>query len=369
MSDITPKLDRIRTLLKRHNAEAALISFLPDIRWASGFSGSNALLLVGMSSATLVTDGRYKGQASQEVSSSITIEIAAGRLIDHLADDDFLFGRTLGEHKLTDEPPICFQSDYLSVEQHQHLEEKAPKIKWLPVAGLLTRLTAPKSNREVAAITEALRVTEAVYEELLTIIEPGMTERDVAAEIVYRHMRRGADSMSFEPIVAAGENAALPHGRPSNTKIRKGDLLLIDMGCFLDGYASDLTRMVAVGKPDPRAEAAYAIVRDALEAAHESAQAGVTTNALDRSARQVIEEAGYGEYFSHGLGHGVGLQIHEWPRVSHSTDDEIPAGVVITLEPGIYIPGDIGIRIEDMVQITDDGCRRLTTLSSELAQI
>lgn len=212
----------------------------------------------------------------------------------------------------------------------------------------------------------AQAVTDAVFEHLLEFIKPGMQEQEIAAEIVYQHLSRGAERMSFDPIVASGPNAALPHGRPTSKRLQQGELVLVDMGCFVDGYASDMTRTIAIGEPGDEARAVYNLVLDAQERAIESAHGGIASADLDDAARSVIAAGGYGDYFSHGLGHGVGLQIHEWPRVSYHVDYTLPVGAAVTIEPGIYLPDRIGVRIEDLIILREDGCDNLTASPKSL---
>ncbi len=352
------KLQAVRSLLSREGGDAALISRVPDIRWATGFSGSNGLLLIGRESATLVTDGRYEAQAAREVG-DIQVLIAKGNLFDYL-DEEGILPRT---------GRICIQSDHLTLSHFERLRDAFPDVQWLAQESMLARLTAPKSGGALEAIRAAQRITDDVFSHLLDIIRPGMTEKELSAEIVYQHLQRGAEGMAFDPIVASGKNASLPHARPSDCSIEAGELLLIDMGCVWNGYACDMTRTVAIGNVSDEARNAYGVVHDALEHAVAAARSGLSTKALDAVARDFIEEAGYGENFSHSLGHGVGLQAHEWPRVSYSTDDELPEGVVVALEPGVYLPEKFGVRIEDMVHLNPGGCEVLASAPKNLVQL
>jgi Xaa-Pro aminopeptidase len=188
----------------------------------------------------------------------------------------------------------------------------------------------------------------------------------VAAEIVYQHLQRGAARMSFDPIVASGEHGALPHQRPTDHALRPGDMVVLDFGCVLEGYASDMTRTIALGEPGETARTVYNVVLEAQERAIGAVHAGLSTQALDGVARDTITAAGYGAYFSHGLGHGIGLQTHEWPRISYHVDDQLPEGAVITIEPGIYLPDQFGVRIEDIVVVRADGCENLTASPKSL---
>ena len=336
--------------------EAALITFLPDVRWACGFTGSNGLLIVLREAAHFLTDGRYRTQAEEEVAGA-DVHVPGYDLVGHVAEAGLL-----GEAER-----VAFQSDHVTAARLGHLEEAFPDVGWQGVEGLLTKLVARKTDVEVERIRRAQRVTENVFEHLLVFIQPGMTEQEVAAEIVYQHLRRGASAMSFEPIVASGARSALPHARPSAKKIRSGDLVVLDFGCFLDGYASDMTRTVAVGEPGEEARKVYDVVFDAQQHALEAAQAGLTSKVLDAAARDVIERAGYGEHFPHSLGHGIGLQTHEWPSVSFRHDFALPENAAVTIEPGVYLPNQFGVRIEDIVVLREGGCDNLTSASKELA--
>ncbi|MEZ4701447.1 MAG: aminopeptidase P family protein [Rhodothermales bacterium] len=352
------RLDALRAHFSERHADAAILTFLPDIRWACGFSGSNGLLLVTQQDAHFITDGRYTEQAGREVAGA-AVHIAEKGLFDALASRSLLAG--VGR--------VIIQSDHLTLDAFDDLQEAFPDVEWAPAKGLLKKDVAVKAKAEIDAMQRAQDVTDAVFDELLGVIRPGMTELEVAAEIVYRHMRRGASGMSFDPIVAAGPNGALPHARPTDRRLAPGDLVVLDFGCFVDGYASDMTRTIAIGEPDPEAVKVYHIVLDAHLKALDAARAGMSGKALDAVARTLIADAGYGPLFSHSLGHGVGLQIHEWPSVSFRTEDELPAGVVITIEPGIYVPGRFGVRIEDMALLEAHGARSMAHSPKELIQL
>lgn len=330
-------------------ADAVWLSFLPDIRWACGFTGSNGLLLVTPDGAHFVTDGRYRTQAETEIVGAV-VHVPGNGLAGYVAEAGLL-----GTARR-----VLFQADHLSHAVYLDLVARFPGVEWVPARELLAPLVAAKGPDEIDAIRRAQRITEAVFDHVLTIVAPGVTEREVAAEIVYQHLRRGAEKMAFDPIVASGPHAALPHARPTDRRLQPGDLVVLDFGGVVDGYASDMTRTVAISTPPEDAGAVYAVVRDAQEAAIEAAHSGMTGRALDAVARGRIEQAGYGDCFTHGLGHGVGLQTHEWPRVSHQVEHTLPDDVVVTIEPGIYLPGRFGVRIEDMVRLTPGGAENLT---------
>lgn len=354
------RLEVLRKLVAKAGAEAVVVSALPDVRWLCGFSGSNGLLVVTSDKATLVTDGRYREQASHEVGDTADTAIAAGPLFDHVAGAGLLNGAER----------IVFQHDVLTVKALDELKTAAPHAEMIGRDRLLADERSRKIPHEIGAIRRAQAITDAVFEELLSVIKEGMTEAELAAEIVYRQLRHGAERMAFDPIVASGPNGALPHARPSSRRLQQGDLVVLDFGCVVDGYASDMTRTIAIGDPtDPDAQRVYDTVVEALLHATESARAGMTCVELDAVARNVISEAGYGEFFQHGLGHGVGLETHEWPRVSHNAKGVIPDGCVVTIEPGVYLPGRFGVRVEDLVVVGEDAATVLTASTKDFLRL
>jgi len=350
------RLPQIRQRLADFDAEALLISSLPNIRWACGFTGSNGLLLVSRRKAVFVTDGRYTDQAQDEVEGAEVV-IADNGLVSRLVDLGFL----------DDLSQVLFQADHVTVSKQTALRKHLSDIEWMGESQLLANDIASKESAEVDQIRRAQNLTESVFEEVISLVEPGMTEKEVAAEITYRHLKRGADKMSFDPIVASGPNGAYPHAPPTDRQLREGELIVLDMGCFLDGYASDMTRTVSLGHPPSAAQRGYEVVQAAQEKALDVARAGLTGKKLDSAARTVIEGAGLGDYFSHGLGHGIGLQVHEWPRVSKTEENELTEGACVTIEPGVYVPEqEYGVRIEDIVVLNTNSCENLTSTSKEL---
>ena len=353
------RVDVLRRIVADAGADAAVVTDLADVRWLCGFSGSNGLLVVTTDGATLVTDGRYRVQAALEVNDA-EVAIASGPLFKHVSELNLL---AKAEH-------ILFQHDALTVKAHRDLTAAAPSAEFIGRSRLLAEHRARKSPFEIDAIRRAQKITDTVFGELLSIIREGMTEAELSAEIVYRHLRLGAERMAFEPIVASGPNGALPHARPSARRLQRGDLVVLDFGCVIDGYASDMTRTISIGEPaDQEATRVYDVVVEALLRSTAEARAGVEAVQLDTVARDVIGEAGYGEYFQHGLGHGVGLETHEWPRVSHNAESVIPEHSVVTLEPGVYLPGRFGVRVEDLVVVGQKGADVLTTSTKELIRV
>lgn len=346
-------LPRLASLLDDAAADAVLLTFLPDVRWACGFTGSSGLLLVLPDGAHFVTDGRYDAQARAEVH----------RAAVHVPGYD-LIGPLPG--LVPDGARVALQPEHVTLAQRAELEERLPGRRFVSVPHLMPPRVAVKEAWEVDRIVRAQRITEAVFEEVCALLRPGLTERAVAAEIVHGHLRRGCSRMAFDPIVASGPNGALPHARPTDRVLEAGDLVVLDMGGVVDGYASDMTRTVALGEPGEEARRVYAVVREAQAAAIAAARAGMTGAELDGIARAVIAHHGYGDEFAHGLGHGIGLQTHEWPRVSFTNPAPLPAGACVTIEPGVYLDGRFGVRIEDIVHLRADGCTNLTHADTAL---
>lgn len=342
---------QVRAILADRACEVAVLTHAPAVRWVTGFTGSNGLVAVRAESVHFATDGRYVQQARQQVAEGIGQHTTQGELMDALVDAGFF---AAGDR-------VLVQGDHTTVAQLEAWQERLPTVGWSTAKGWLDVPMARKAEREVEAMRRALRITEAVYGDVLHLLREGVTEQDLAAEVVYGHLRRGAERMAFDPIVAFGANAALPHARPTARALKHGDVVLLDMGGFVDGYASDMTRTVAFGTPrDPDVQAVYRLVAEAQAAALDAAVAGLSAAALDQTARRIIDDGGYGEAFTHSLGHGVGLEIHEWPRISSRSEEPVPAGAVVTIEPGVYLPGRFGVRIEDMIWVHENGCENLT---------
>jgi Xaa-Pro aminopeptidase len=356
---MTDRLSRIRDLIEDYDAEALLVSSLPNIRWAVGFTGTNGLLLVDKERALFVTDGRYTEQARQEVEGAEVL-ISSNGLMERLLDTG----------ALDEIRRVIIQADDVSLAKYQQLKERCSRKEWIPETSVLSPLVGAKEEHEHKRIRRAQSLTEDVFRSVIDDVDPGDTEREIAAEVTYRHLQGGADKMAFDPIVASGPNAARPHARPTDRPLQKGDLVVFDMGGVLDGYASDMTRTVAVGDPSDVALTGYEAVLEAQRRALEQAHSGMTGKELDAVARDYLEDKGFGDDFTHGLGHGIGLEVHEWPRVSYSAEEELPTGACVTIEPGIYVPEEgYGIRIEDIIVLHPDGHTNLTDMEKELAVI
>lgn len=342
------RIAKLRGHLKLEQGEAVLVTSLKDIRWLVGFSGSNAVIVIDRDGLLLVTDGRYAVQVGQECP-GLDVKITSGNAfasaIDHVATEPV--------------HTVHCQANHITWEQSQLTHSKLQKADLQPLDDPLPEFRASKTEQEIRLIEEALEITESVYEECLGIIEDGMTELDLAAELDYRQRIEGGQGQAFDTIVAFGENAALPHARPSARKLAKGDVILMDFGCVVDWYHSDMTRTVFFGAPTDTIRMSYMAVKEALEAAAERASSGLIGATLDAVARDLLSRHGLGSFFQHSLGHGVGLDIHEFPTLSSRGASPIPDFSIITLEPGVYIPGEYGIRIENMGLLSPDGCRIL----------
>jgi Xaa-Pro aminopeptidase len=326
---------------------------MSNLRWLTGFSGTSGLVVVGPDRCTFVTDFRYTERAAREVADDFERAIAERELLP--AAVPLLRGR------------VGYDDANTSVKSLRQLEELVGDGAELATAsGLVERLRRRKDEGELEAIAEAARVTDRVYEWIFERGVVGRTEREIMLAAHQRMRELGAQDPSFPAIVGAAENSALPHHDSSEREVRANELLLIDMGAILDGYCSDCTRTVATGELDGEAREVYGLVRSAQEEALAAIRAGVAARDADSAARDPIAAAGHGERFGHGLGHGVGLEVHEAPRLSRKSDQTLEVGDVVTVEPGVYLPGRFGVRIEDLVTVTADGCRNLSGFTKEL---
>jgi Xaa-Pro aminopeptidase len=347
---------RLRELIVDEGLEALIVEGAANLRYLTGFTGSSGVaLLQADGSGRFFTDFRYGTQAAQELDDAFACEIVSGELTDALAAA--ITGGRVGFDDVT-----------MSVRRLSRLRELVSStVELVASAGLPERLRAVKDEGEIEAIAAAAALIDELYGWLFAQPLEGRTEREVMISLEHEMRLRGASAPSFGSIVAAGAHAALPHAQPSEARIERGTLVTFDIGALLDGYCSDCTRTVAVGEPDQRAREVYEIVLAAQLAGLGAVAPGVTGRDADAQARAVIEQAGYGERFGHGLGHGVGLDIHEAPRLSR-TGGEAPlsAGNVVTVEPGIYLPGELGVRIEDLVVVRKGGPQILSGFTKEL---
>jgi Xaa-Pro aminopeptidase len=348
------RLNRLRSALNEQGLDAFLVSSLPNIRYLTGFTGSNALCVVTRHRAIALTDSRYILQSREEIRHFTRI----------ITRRDF--AETASERKLLQGcSRVGFESEVMPYSQFRLWRKFLPGRRLVPTSHLVENISQAKESGELACIRAAIRISDQVFHDILPLITPGLSESDLAAEISYRQRRYGAEQDAFDVIVASGVRSALPHARPTSKKIRAGELLILDFGCVVGGYSSDLTRTVCVGKASRKAHEVYAVVLEAQRRAIAAARAGMAASELDAVARRSIGAAGYGRYFTHSLGHGLGLRVHEPPRVSALSKETLKESSVVTIEPGVYIPGYGGVRIEDDVLLTAGGCRVLTKAPKE----
>jgi Xaa-Pro aminopeptidase len=356
----TGRADRLSALLPEAEVDALLVTGLVNVRYLTGYTGDNGLAVIGPETRAFITDFRYVEQAAEEVDASFERRQAQLELVD--AIEAVLPAGSLR---------LGFESTHVSVRDHDRLRDALPKrIELVPLDGLVERLRTVKEPDEVARIHEAAKLADAAFTELVNDGLAGRTERELAFSLEVNMHRQGASGASFDIIVASGPQGALPHGMPRDVEVTPGQFVVIDWGARFDGYCSDCTRTVYVGgKPDPEDEEVYDLVLQAQLAGLEAIAAGVAAREVDAAARGLIEAGGHGEHFGHSLGHGVGLEIHEAPRLSQRSDATLEAGNVVTDEPGIYLPGRFGVRVEDLVLVTEDGAQILTGVSKDLTII
>lgn len=344
--------ERIRLLraeLQKKHLHAFATSFPPHLRYLTGFSGSNGLCIVTGSKVFFLTDFRYKEQIRNEVVCSRSY-ITSGDLVEKAAEENLLRGcKQTG-----------FEGEYLSFSNYREFKKNFKSQRFVSTSEIVESFASVKNDDEISFIKSAVAITDKVFSEIVKIAKPGISELDISAEISFLHKKYGAEKDSFEPIVVSGPHGSLPHGKPSSKKIKRGEFLTLDLGCFYKGYCSDLTRTIALGKPSDKARKVYQIVLDAQRRAIDSVRSGMPAKELDNVARSHIASKGYGKYFGHGLGHGIGLRIHEFPRVSSRSTHTLQSGNVITIEPGIYLPGLFGVRIEDDIVVRNGQCEVLT---------
>ncbi len=345
---------KIRSRLSEFKLDCFLITSLPHVRYISGFSGSAGLCLIFNNSKYFITDKRYTEQAAKETSGWKIIP-SQNDIFEPIAENNLIKNNIR----------IGIDGNNLTFAQYQNLKKLFPNNRVLPKAGFIEDVAIVKDAYEIEQITKAVEISDKVFSKILNIIKPGIHELDISAEITYLHKKFGAERDAFEPIVASGINSAFPHARSSSKKLRQGDIVTIDIGCVVNGYNSDMTRTIFLGKPKPKAISIYRTVLEAQQKTIVAAVSGISVKELDSIARNFIKDAGYGDYFTHSLGHGVGLQIHEPPRLSAKTPGKLKAGTVVTIEPGIYIPDFGGVRIEDMIVISQQRNKQLPNILTQ----
>ncbi len=348
-------LKQIQTALREADVDGVLITSPQNRRYATGFPSSAGVCLIDRKGGYLFTDFRYIEAAKKRIGEGFAVEQVKGsyaRMVNAVCAQD-------------DVHTLAFEEGFMTCADHAQWE-RALTAKLRPMGTLLSKLREIKCQREIDCCIAAQRIAERALEEVLNDIRPGVTEKHIASLLTYRMLDYGGEAMSFEPIVVSGAKSSMPHGVPSDKKIEAGDFVTMDFGCTVEGYCSDMTRTVAVGYVTDEMRKVYDIVLEAQRAGIAAAKPGVSGRDVDKAARDVIAQAGYGPYFGHSFGHGIGIDIHETPVAAPNNANPLEAGNIISAEPGIYLPGKFGVRIADMLCITPDGCRNLTNAPKEL---
>ncbi len=360
------RLKILQTAFDRNSLDAFLVTHLPNVRYLCGFTGTSGVLVVSEAKSVFFTDGRYSAQARAEIQGT---RVVIARKSPVAAAAEWLV-ENKGQLGGKNAKRLGIESEHLTVAARMQL------VGWLSsnfrlreTRGLVEEARMVKDAGEIALLRAAVALGASLFDRALEVIRPGVTESEVAAEMEYAARRAGAEEMSFPTIIAAGKRSALPHGRASKAAIPARGFVVCDFGVILTGYCSDRTRTVHVGRPTGEASRVYEAVREAQAAAIETVRAGVSVGEVDQAARKILKAKGLARHFTHSTGHGVGLEIHEAPRIAAGQTEILRPGMVITVEPGVYIAGRGGVRIEDMVVVTEQGCEVLTPTSKELITI
>lgn len=351
------RIDKIRSKFNAYDIDAFLITSPENRRYASRFHSTDGVVLITNESAYLFVDSRYI-EAAQKAAAGYTIE-----LIDTQNTYKKLISEALRRHACT---CVGFEDTRMSYAEFIKYSSEIVKLPMKPASKIINELRLIKDSWEIENLIAAQRIAERAFDDVLRIIKPGISEREIAAEITYRMLKYGGENTSFDPIVVTGANTSMPHGVPGDEKVKNGDFVTMDFGCLYNGYCSDMTRTVAVGSASDEMKRVYDIVLEAQLAGIAAARAGIKGREIDAAARKVISDAGFGQYFGHGFGHGIGLDIHEDPNARPTSEAVMESGAVISAEPGIYLPGRFGVRIEDVVIIEENGCKNITTAKKEL---
>ncbi len=360
MDRYASRRDKLRRAVEKAGGEAMLVTNFTNVTYLTGFTGDDSFLLIRHDGELMVSDGRYTTQLEEECPGlDLSIRSASIGMVDAVVK--LVKRAKIGR--------LAFEADSMTVGLRDRFAEGLPSVELLPTSGLVEGLRLIKDRQEIAQIREAVRVAEKAFAVIRATLRPDMTEKYVADELEHQLRLFGARSSSFPSIVAVGPRAALPHAVPGEGRIGESNLVLIDWGADKGLYKSDLTRVLVTGKISPKFERIYRVVYDAQARAIAAIRPGVKAADVDQVARRVIAEAGYGRRFGHGLGHGIGLEVHEAPRVAAKSPVVLKAGMVVTVEPGIYLPGWGGIRIEDDVLVTRDGHEVLSGVGKELSEI
>jgi Xaa-Pro aminopeptidase len=352
------RIERLRKRIKQFDLDAFLITSLVNIRYLLGFAGSNGIALITSDLSFFVTDRRYREQAKQQVHNA---EILIGK--------QDLLAELKKKNPLNSGAKLGFEAMHLTVKQFSHLKKTFPAVKLIASERIVERIASVKDPEEIDNIKQAAAICVQVFDEILSFIKPGTRELDISAELSYRTKLRGSERDPFEPIVASGPGSALPHAASSSKRIQAGDLVILDFGAVVNGYAADFTRTVVIGKPSDKQKEMNEVVHAALQLSESTTKPGIIGKNLDQVARNYLKQRGYAQFFMHSLGHGVGLAVHGLPRIGELSNDPLEVGNVIALEPGVYLPEIGGVRIEDDFVVTQEGVENLTTFPRELFSV
>jgi len=348
----------IQKELKCRNLDAMLLTDEANRYYASGFysSGTDGIALVTREKNYYFTDFRYIEAAQREVTDAEVVMTSAQRGYAALINE------VIERHGIK---TLAYEDAYMTVAVKTVYEQKL-KAELSPASNLLAQLRAVKDDEEIALLVSAQRIAEKAFAEILNELRPGVSEREIAARLIYWMLHFGAENVSFDPIVVSGANGSMPHGVPGDKLLAEGEFVTMDFGCKFCGYCSDMTRTVALGHVTDEMARVYGVVLEAQATGIAAARSGITGREADGAARSIIEANGYGEYFGHSFGHGVGVEIHEAPNLSPLNEKLLPAGAVVSAEPGIYLPGRFGVRIEDVLVLREGGCEDITKAPKEL---
>jgi len=349
------RINKIREELSCLNIDGIYITNLTNVRYVTGFTGSAGSVLILNDACHFFTDGRYIEQSKNEVQ-EYKIHIVGGVHFQEIQKSNLI----------ADDMSIAIEADYMNINMFDSINNLMPTIKWKKVSDIISVIAAVKDEKEIESLKSAIEITDIVFEKIIPDLKIGVTEKEISAKISYLFKMHGAEGDSYESIIASGAFGALPHARPTDKELASGDFVVMDFGALYEGYHADMTRTVLIGKATEKHKEIYNIVLESQLAGINAAKAGMTGAELDTICRDVIKDAGYGEHFIHSTGHGIGLEVHTYPRISAFNNKPLLENYVITIEPGIYLAGWGGVRIEDDCWIQKNGCVPLNRSTKEL---
>ncbi|HZK57954.1 MAG TPA: aminopeptidase P family protein [Clostridia bacterium] len=347
---------RVKRLLEEKNLDGVLLYKPENRRYISGFTGSTGYVLITKTDAKFITDFRYTEQAIIQCDGFEIIEISSTKTITDVISESV--SSRLG-----------VEEDFMTYGEFIKFTDKLAETDMIPLEGAILKLRSVKTPDEIKNIEKAANIADEAFDYMLEFIKPGLAELDIALELEFFMRKKGASKLSFETIVASGVRSSLPHGAASSKIVEIGDMITLDYGCIYKGYCSDMTRTIVLGEANDKQKEIYNVVLKAQKTSLGAVKPGITGAELDAIARKIINDSGYGQYFGHGLGHGVGLEVHELPHINIRGDMPMESGMVITIEPGVYIPNFGGVRIEDLVLVTDNGYRTLSKSTKNFTEL